>query len=264
MTTSDQVQTPMDAAVASRPATGAPAVVVLGPKTRLGRALVARALAAGTPAYVVARDDADAAALAELGATVLRGPDTATLAAAGHARLAVHVCALGPVHPDQPETAAEAERVARDLALLEAVVDAAAGAPVHVVLVSTVIALAPGADRRYYGGWKALVEEDVRDRLASRPAVELSVLYPGRLVEQTERRRPWHRLHTSYARLAAHVEKASLGGSSSRVVGLDARAWLFTRGASLVLRPTPVVRDAQGRRAVGPGAPAEEKAGESR
>lgn len=213
--------------------------VVVGPKTRLGQALVARATARGLDVYAVARDDRDLAALRDSDATVLPagGPDGGLLGEAAPDSLRIFVCALGPVHPEAPQAAVDSDHVVRDLGLIRRVLDSAPDATAHVVLVSTVIALAPGEDRRYYGGWKGLVEQELRELLAQRSApADLSVLYPGRLMDDHERRRPWHRAHTSYTRLADIVERAAQRPGTSRVVGLDARAWLLARGASLTLR----------------------------
>lgn len=229
----------------------ATARVVLGPKTRLGQALIARAAAEGHDVIAIARDDRDLAALSGSAATVVTAADAAALLG-GVDTLHLHVCALGPVHPTAPE-AADSANAARDLDLVRQLLDAAPTAAVHAVLVSTVIALAPGDDRRYYGGWKCLVEQQLRELLADRPAAaELSVAYPGRLMAHSERRRPWHRAHTTYPRLAELVEELGRRPGVSRVVGLDARAWLVARGASLVIRSLSGSRGVLRRREAGP------------
>lgn len=212
--------------------------VVVGPLTRLGRRV-----GTGEGTRLVARHDADAKALADLGAgTVVRADerDPAVLVGTGDGPVEVVVCALGPIHPDEPDSARDTEAYRRDLDLLAAVVDAAGPRPLHVVLVSTVVAIAPGEDRRYYGGWKALVEQDLAGLLARRaPSARLSVLYPGRILDAADRSRPWHRLHATYDAVAARVE-ATLGQARHELVGLDARLWVLTRSLSLlltVLRP---------------------------
>jgi hypothetical protein len=228
--------------------------VVFGPKTRLGQTLISRAAARGVDTYAVARDDRDVAALGDISATVVtaQGDQVSLLADAAPASLRLFVCALGPVHPEAPQ-ASDADNVVSDLGLIQRVLDSAPGAEAHVVLVSTVIALAPGDDRRYYGGWKNLVEEELRELLAQRTApAQLSVLYPGRLMSEDERRRPWHRMHTSYTRLADIAEQAGQRPATSRVVGLDARAWLLARGASLSLRSISGSRGVLRRREAGP------------
>jgi nucleoside-diphosphate-sugar epimerase len=222
--------------------------VVLGPKTRLGQSLIARIAARGDDVFAVARDEQDAAALAGCGATVVDG----SLGVAADS-LVIYVCALGPVHPGPAEASVDADHVLRDLALVQKILDSAPAASARVVLVSTVIALAPGDDRRYYGGWKCLVEEELRQLLAERSTpAELSVLYPGRLLGDDERTRPWHRLHTTYTKLSDLVEKAGHRPASSRVVGVDARVWLLTRGASLTFRSISGSRGALRRREAGP------------
>ena len=210
------------------------ATVVLGPKTRLGAALLATATPDQT--YAVARDEQDQAALASCGATVIgaeaSGPllgDTRTTA------LRIHVCALGPVHPETAQPGTDAASVDRDLTVVARLLDEVAGRDVHVVLVSTVLALAPGADRAYYAGWKNVVEEELAALVAEHSSARLSVLYPGRLMTAEERRRPWHRMHTTFERLAARITKAGDGAGRSRLVGLDARAWLLARSFSLLI-----------------------------
>ncbi len=228
----------------------ASAHVVLGPKTRLGQTLISRAAARGDAVYAVARDDQDTAALRGCGAAVVDGSLPRDIAADS---LVIYVCALGPVHPGPAEPSVDAANVVRDLALIQKVLDSAPGAPARVVLVSTVIALAPGDDRRYYGGWKCLVEEELREMLAQRSTpAELSVLYPGRLLSEDERRRPWHRMHTTYTRLSDIAEQGGQRPAFSRVVGMDARVWLVARGASLSLRSLSGSRGALRRREAGP------------
>jgi hypothetical protein len=60
------------------------------------------------------------------------------------------------------------------------------------------------------------------------------VLYPVRLLAASDRRRPWHRSHTTFERLAIRMNQVGEGPGRSRIVGLDARAWLLARSASLV------------------------------
>lgn len=218
----------------SRQPTTGPISVVIGPRTRLGAALVER-LAPSGRVVAVSRGEHDTAALADAAAA---GAEVAAvdvpLQLGSDATVHVYVCALGPVHPTDdtaPDLTAETAAADRDLAFLDSVLRSSA-ADVRVVLVSSVIALAPGADRRYYGGWKALVEQQLRTLVAElRPTAELSVLYPGRLVAGS--RSLTQRLSTDYQRLAAVAERAVRRGPVSRVVGLDARLWVARRLLSL-------------------------------
>jgi len=212
--------------------TPAGVTVILGPKTRLGRAVADRLRAGGETVLLVARDAADAEVLG--GGHEVVDVSTvdlsARLAGAGSVRLIV--AALGPVHPGPADLAGESPRVLRDLAVVEQVLDS--GLPVHVVLVSSVIALAPGEDRRYYGGWKNLLEEQVGGLVAARPGCGLSVLYPGRLVESGGK--PTQRVHTTYARVAETVLALDPERPRSQVVGIDSRIWLVVRSISLCTR----------------------------
>jgi hypothetical protein len=208
--------------------------IVVGPRTRAGRAVVERSVTRGDDIFVVARHDADAAALAGGETTVLRVDQDVDLLAEGAGPVRILVCALGPVHPDEARAAEDTAAFLRDLEFIERLLVAISGRPASVVLISTVIALAPGDDRRYYGGWKCLVEQQLAesiDRLA--PRASFSVVYPGRLVEGPVRSVPG--LHASYRRLAATVDGLADGCCRSRVVGLDARLWMAVRGLKLLI-----------------------------
>ena len=220
-------------AVATERTTSA-ATVVLGPKTRLGTALLGTVTGLDQ-VYAVARDERDQAALASCGATVIGADSSGPLL--GGARpnaVRIHICALGPVHPETAQPGADATSADRDLGVVARLLDEAAGHDVHVVLVSSVLALAPAADRAYYAGWKNVIEEEIAVMVADHSSARLSVLYPGRLMTAEERRRPWHRLHTTFDRLAARMNRTGDGPGRSRLVGLDARAWLLTRSFSLL------------------------------
>ncbi|MCX6408093.1 MAG: hypothetical protein NTV28_14345 [Propionibacteriales bacterium] len=210
-------------------------LVLVGPRTRVGRSLLA--LREG-PVLAVSRDAADTAALQ--GADVLDvAGDDVDARLAGAPAVDVAVCALGPVHPGVPDHDRDVAGLRRDLGLLRRVLGAADGRPVRIVLVSSVVALAPTPDRRYYGGAKSLVEQLLLELVAAHPHARLDVLYPGRLLAAGERTRPWHRLHARFDRVAALVEQAlrsSQPVGRRRVVGLDARLWLLVRSLSLVVQ----------------------------
>ncbi|MDT0202587.1 hypothetical protein [Nocardioides sp. AE5] len=229
-----------------------PVTVVLGPRTRLGAELVRNAVARGERVIALARHDKDAEALAELGGAVevIDPPTLGSLVGQPDA-VRLHVCAMGPVHTWQEQV--DPAEVARDLSMVEAVLEWG-GAAAHVVQVSSVVALAPGPDRRSYGGWKNLVEHEVR-AAAQRHGAEFSVVYPGRLVERSDGRIK-NLLHTPYPRAASLVEKSGSKAPTARVIGADARIWLLVHGLKVMVRG--VVGSGgtgQGRSAVG-GRPA--------
>jgi hypothetical protein len=227
--------------VLPRRAAGAPAEhdgpvhVVLGPRTRLGATLLEQVGQAGGSAVAIARHDRDGAALASGPGEVLTiGADDATMAAAwGDRPLRVHVCALGPV---QSGDGVDVAAVERDLAFVERILATAGDRPVQVVLVSTVIVLAPGTDRRFYGGWKGLVEERLRSLVASRPQAGFVVLHPGRLVGPDDAGRLGRFVHTTYGGLARRMLSPTTTTQRARLVGVDARLWLLTRTASLLVQ----------------------------
>ena len=214
---------------------GAVPLVVVGPRTRVGRSLLA--LHDG-PVLAVSRHADDTAALAGADVLDVEDDDLGTRLA-GASAVDVAVCALGPVHPGVPDHDRDVAGLRRDLGLLRRVLGASDGRPVRIVLVSSVVALAPTPDRRYYGGAKSLVEQLLLELVAAHPHARLDVLYPGRLLAAGEGARPWHRLHARFDRAAAHVERALRSSQPlgrRRVVGLDARLWLAVRSLSLVVQ----------------------------
>ena len=210
--------------------------IVTGPRTRAGAAVVERALSRGEAVHVLARHADDHAALSGGDVTVLRVDQDVDLLGAGDGPVRLVVCALGPLHPDPAPVDAELEatHVRRDLAAIERILVATSGRPVRVVLISSIIAMAPGPDRRHYGGWKCLVEQQLADLVArTSEGAAFSVVYPGRLVDGPARRRV-PGLHTTYRGLATAVD--DLGRSSrTRICGIDARLWLVVHGARLLV-----------------------------
>lgn len=207
--------------------------IVVGPLTRAGRAVTARAESRGDQICLIARHAGDSAALSGGDATVLRIDQDLDLLGVGDGPVRIVVCALGPVHPDEATSNADADAFARDLGAVERLLAATSGRPTAVVLISSIIALAPGPDRRYYGGWKCLVEQQLGEVVGrTSPGASFSVVYPGRLVEKSSR--PVPGLHTSYQRLAATVEAVATT-SRARISGIDARLWLVANSARLLL-----------------------------
>ncbi len=208
--------------------------VLIGPKTRLGQAVQQEAR---DSVLVLARDASDVAGVVATGFSPQSIVDASTrevaarVAALPAGPVRLIVAALGPVHPVEPDFEADLAGVQRDLGYVDQVL--ASGRQVEVVLISTVIALAPGADRRYYGGWKALVEELLAHRVAQAGS-SLTVLYPGR-IREGRAARPWHLLHVSYPGLA-RVALGDHSDSTRRTVGVDSRIWLAVRSISFAVR----------------------------
>lgn len=216
--------------------------VVFGPKTRLAAELVALP-EAGT-VVSIARDADDARTLVGLdrlaGTTILDASAedfSSRLRDVADEDLRVVITALGPVHPDVPQTAADAARVSRDVDYVHKAISL--GIPTQIVLISTVLALAPGDDRRYYGGWRGVIEQSIQqlaqDQARLGQPVSLSVLYPGRILDESARKGR-RRAHTSYARLAARALRIAPGTRVNQLVGADSRIWLMVRCISLALR----------------------------
>lgn len=151
-----------------------------------------------------------------------------------------HVCALGPIHPTDPDWSRDASSTGRDLGALGRLLEKSARASVHIVFSSSVLALAPGRDRGYYAGWKCLIEATMAQMAERHGRAQISVLYPGRLVASRSIARPASLLHATYTQMARVM--AEVGDSSHprrMLLGLDTRLWLPLQGllgAARVLR----------------------------
>ena len=185
------------------------------------------------------RHEADEAALSASGAELLPigSEDSAISAAIGTSGpVQVLICALGPLHPGTAQQATDSAGVARDLGFLERVLTMAGSRIESVVLVSTVLTLAPPVDRRYYAGWRGVVEQEMRELVGQKaPGAAVSILYPGRLTEKRDFRHMASLVYTTYRRLAEIADRGGRATTEFRVVGLDARMWLLARSASLGL-----------------------------
>lgn len=222
---------------ASAPVVPDRTTVVVGPRTEYGALLVER-LAGRERVLLVARHDADEVALAAAttpdgGVSVVRPEDVGAALAGGEGPVRVVLAAAGPVHPEEPHLAADAAAAVRDVQVAADVL--ALGRATQVVLVSTVLALAPGDDRRYYGGWKGLIVQQVRHLVDTTPGATLTVLYPGRLAGGPSGRGR-RGLHSDRARLVDLTLGADPREHRSQVVGIDARIWLVLRSISIALR----------------------------
>ncbi|GAA1723916.1 hypothetical protein [Aeromicrobium alkaliterrae] len=209
-----------------------PVHVVIGPRTQVGSALLE--LLAGQDVVAVARHERDVEALAGLAdARVVLAADAAGVVAPV-ADLVLHVCALGPIHPEDP-LPDDADRFEAELAAIDALVGATTG-QVRIVLVSTVIALAPTADRRLYGGWKNLAEERL-DRIALHHGdrCTVSVLYPGRIIAPSERQGLGDRLSSTFENVAKKMLRETSRSPRRAIIGVDAKIWSALRALSLVV-----------------------------
>lgn len=225
-----------------------PAKVIFGPKTRLGRALLELAPAESEPTVLVARTESERAALAlRWPAAVVVGEEEAEPKCLhGRGRIAIHVCALGPIHPvtppERPDRERDARAVERELAIVARLLRAHPEDEAHVVFVSSVLALGSGKWRRYYAGWKCLIEATLEGLIAEHPKARLSVLYPGRLVEERSLASPASLAHGRYRALAARmIALAARPGRRRALFGLDARVWMLLRGLRTLgsaIRPT--------------------------
>jgi hypothetical protein len=209
--------------------------IVLGPKTRLASALLSttpltrdrRLLIARTPAE---RDDLQAR---WPGCTILHGEELARGFVPPGERVVVFICALGPIHPDDGPPQAIHDQADQDLQTIARILRGVKDQPVHVVFVSTVLAITrPRPNRTWYAGWKLRMEAELQRLVTTCADGQLSVVYPGRLVTRTDLRMPATLLATSYtkaARIIARIGTEHRG--VRRILGIDARLLIGLRGA---------------------------------
>lgn len=221
-------------------------VVVIGGKTRIAQALVAESNNLGVRIRVVARSPEEALVLGNLypHSSIVNSWQEPTLGIGPNQEVCIIICALGLVHPAPPDLEIDMERFRRDLSHMRDLFREA-GASVHAVLVSSVVALVPPRDRAYYATHKNLAESATALLLRSLPSARLSVIYPGHLVEK----RTWATveglLASPYSSLAKElVTIARCGKQVMRIYGIDARLWLLARILRLAL--TAVSRNCRG------------------
>ena len=214
-----------------------PLSIVMGPRTRLGQALLEQPELRHDRVLSIARSDDErqwlgsrfpwtTAVILEDGSDVL--PDAL--------HVTLYCCAAGPIHPAPFDEIAQ-RHATDDLARLRLIIQRYAHARFHVVLVSSALALALRPKCAAYTGWKCLLEGAVRGTLSQCADASISVIYPGRLTENKSLAKPLSLLYTDYARAGRFiVHLARSGRSARRVVGCDAHLWLFAhRALGLVL-----------------------------
>lgn len=226
----------------SPPVAGDALVLVFGPLSRLGSACMRRAAAGAFDVCAIARHAADAERIRRQWprAQVFVAGDPVSALPPGHRRVVLCACAVGLIHPRKADWAADVAEADRDLRLLLQLLAHYESDPVHVIFVSTVLALSPRGTA-HYAGWKNVMLGTLSEAVAGHPRRRLSVLYPGRLVE---RRTPAHLLgltHGTFEQLAARIDRiATTDRPCRRVVGLDAHLWLMLRGLPTWLATLPL------------------------
>lgn len=214
-------------------------VVLFGAQTRLARALLRLSQMRRHDLLLVARHENEANILLSRHphARILRAWQDEPPPTLPVERVAIIACALGMIHPGESHFDAESGNALRDIRVLEQVAHAYAAVPLRIVMVSSVVALAPPRARTTYGGWKSLLEGAVESAARDAPRTSLAVIYPGRLVERRQIRRPGSLVATSYLNLATMLMGATTRDDDTREIhGVDARLWLAARGSALALQ----------------------------
>ena len=212
--------------------------ILLGPGTALAQALLSTEWIERCKVVLVARDPRESRSLSSRHprALVVNGWESEWSLPSGFDSAVVCCCALGLIHPREPEWRADADMTTRDFNILERVVSLLAGSKVHLIFISSVLALSPEGKNLYYAGWKNVIDARISRIIVSHPHCRLSVFYPGRLVKKGGSGRIALMLHASYERMAKGVSRVARSSRSRRaIVGLDARMWLAMQGVAKVL-----------------------------
>jgi hypothetical protein len=122
------------------------------------------------------------------------------------------------------------EAALRDLRVVSGILQSNRDADVHVLFISSVLALAPRRDRHYYAGFKCLNEGALNAMIQDHENARLSVLYPGRCVDRKPSYPSPSRLYTTYQALAEKMLSVLSSGERRAIIGIDARLWLALRG----------------------------------
>lgn len=202
--------------------------LIFGPRTRLARSLIHEMELGADSTFLVAWSED------ESGRLKTAHPDNPVYQAWQNGslppeltQLVIFICALGPVHPGLPNPGVDTLRATRDFQILERILDEHRHGLIHIVFVSSIVALFPRRARAYYAGWKSMVEGVLQTLSTSHPRCFLTILYPGRLIEQRDGKRPLSFFYTTYRALAKEMVK--IKGPQKpfkRIIGIDARLWL--------------------------------------
>lgn len=216
--------TPIPLYPSTPPSPSAHLVITLGARTRLGRAFLAQ-----TPAHqhiLLARHPVDAAALRaefptaqiQLSSDPFPQPYSA---------VTIVACALGLIHPKNSSWQEERDAADRDLAAIAAILAAYPSARVHVIYISSILALTPRRTA-WYSGWKNVIDGALIHLTSGHASALLSVLYPGQL---REKKSLATFLFTTFDALATEiVALIPAPAPHRRIVGRDARLYLLVRG----------------------------------
>ena len=173
--------------------------VILGPKTTLAGALLSSLDHPPEGLLLVARHASEADELARRypGIAVLPPSPAGNPLPEGVSSVVVYCCAVGPIHAGKPEWTEDQENASANLDALIRIANAYRSRPLHLIYVSSVLALMPRGTNTYYSGWKNIIEAGLQELIAPCERASYSVFYPGRLV--TEKR--WSRPNQSPPRL---------------------------------------------------------------
>ena len=208
-------------------------VIVTGIRTRLAQAILALEQTREHRIGSAARDPAEAewAAARYPEAAIMKAWEPLDGFFLTPEPVIVFCCAMGLIHPVLPDMEQDAEVAKRDLKKMEALLNRCEHRPVHLIFVSSVIALMPGKRHFYYQGWKCILESALESLVSGFPRVKLTVLYPGRLVEGGSF------LHTRYQGMASKMWQIGVSLKAvRRIIGVDARLWILAKGPYSWLR----------------------------
>lgn len=211
-------------------------VAILGPQTRVAKSLLSSGQMSQAEVLLFARHQREAEELSAVYPHAIIAPAWETHAPVlqRYEKIGVLCCALGVIHPTSSNFFFDVDVALRDLRNLEWLLRAYPEASVHVVFVSSVLALAPDRGREYYGGWKSVIMGVLSQLLQDYPKAWFSVLFPGRLVERRSLTLPLSILYTSYSTVARILLKTLTSNAPRHaIVGLDARLWLIKRGIEM-------------------------------
>ncbi len=211
-------------------------LVILGPRTSLGQAVLANGWAKTKQLLLIARTIEEQDSLSSLypRATVALASVAQWPELKKYSSVAVCCCALGIIHPKEPEWENDIAATSRDLRIIEQVLESCDGQSVDVLFVSSVVAVTSKRSGRYYAGWKRLLEGAMAGLVGRYPNAKLSAVNPGRLTERRLVSSPQTWLQTPYDTLAGiMIRIMESKRATQRVIGIDSRLLLLARAVRL-------------------------------
>ena len=205
--------------------------VIIGPKTRLAQELIAQLSQRSNEfaqATILARNESEGIALQSQFPHSAVVDCSQALPPCAPQRLALFVCALGPVKARiEGESRQVISALDREVTCIQHLLSRQPHDALSLIFVSSVLAWSSEVNRFVYSGAKRLGESALRDVASEHLASTFTAIYPGRLVAERRWSKPTTLLATRYSEAAELMLNLVLKKPQTCIIGRDARLLLI-------------------------------------